>query len=477
MTHRPSQSQHKFIVALACASFALIIGRSFGANSDTSDQIAAMLAQKALTNSGAMEIVRDLTTEIGPRLAGSDAEKRAAAWAKERFEKLGFDKAWIETFPLEHGWARGIETAEVVSPAPQKLIVTALGTSIATPPEGLEAEIVLFKTYEELLAQPTNSLNGKIAVVTQPLTRIQDGSGYGAINKMRNEGPSQASRRGAIGYLLRSLGTDSHRMPHTGATDFPKGVVRIPAAALSVPDAEQLERLVAKGAPVRVKMLLTPRDLGTISSQNVIAEIKGREKPDEIILLGAHLDSWDLGTGAIDDGAGVAIATAAAKLIRDLPQRPKRTIRVVLFGSEECGLFGGKAYAAAHSNEVGQIVIAAEPDFGQGPIYRFQTGVANPGEPTLNQIRSALAPLGVVRGDNNSEGESDIEPLAKLQVPVVTLELDGSDYFDLHHTPDDTFDKIKPERINQSTAAYVVFTYLAAELGGDYRAKASTSTK
>src|ERR1051325_2606945 len=278
MTHHPSQSSLKSFVILACASFALTIGRSFGANGDTPDQIATMLAQKALANSGAMEIVRDLTTEIGPRLAGSDAEKRAAAWAKARFEKLGFDKAWIEAFPLEHGWARGIETAEIISPSPQKLIVTALGTSIATPPEGLEAEIVLFKTYAELLAQPTNSLNGKIAVVTQPMTRIQDGSGYGAINKMRNEGPAQASRRGAIAYLLRSLGTDSHRVPHTGVTDFSKDCPRIPPAALSVPDGGQLERLVAKGSPVRVKLLLTPRDLGHVTSQNVVAEIKGREK-------------------------------------------------------------------------------------------------------------------------------------------------------------------------------------------------------
>src|SRR5258706_1695542 len=224
---------------------------------------------------------------------------------------------------------------------------------------------------------------------------------------MRNAGPGEASRRGAIGYLLRSLGTDQHRFPHTGATEYAGDAPRIPAAALSVPDAEQLDRLVAKGAPVRVKLILTPRDLGPVTSQNVIAEIKGREKPDEIILLGAHLDSWDLGTGAIDDGAGVAIAVAAAKLIRDLPRPPRRTIRVVLFGSEEPGLFGGKAYAEAHKAELDHFVVAAEPDFGQGPVYRFQTGVANPDEPSLKRIRAALAPLGVIRADNKSHGESD----------------------------------------------------------------------
>ena len=455
----------------------LIFAAAVPALSQTPEQTAAALAQKALTNSGAVEIVRDLTTEIGPRLAGSAAEKRAAAWAQRQFEQLGFDKVWIETFPLEHGWARGVEKAEVISPSPQPLVVTALGGSVATPPDGLEAEIALFKTYDELLAQPTNALNGKIAVVTQPMVRVQDGSGYGAISKMRTEGPAQAARRGAVAYLLRSLGTDSHRLPHTGVTDFDENGPRIPAAALSVPDAEQLERLVARGAPVRVKLLLTPRDLGAITSQNVIAEIKGRENPDDVVLLGAHLDCWDLGTGAIDDGAGVAIVMAASKAIRDLTPRPKRTIRVVLFGSEEFGLFGGKAYAETHKTELDLIVIAAEPDFGQGPVYRLQTGVANTNEPTLKQIRSALAPLGVIAGNNNSHGESDIEPMADLHVPVVTLELDGSDYFDVHHTADDTFDKIQPARLNQSTAAYAVFAYLAAELDGDYRAKMSVPAK
>jgi hypothetical protein len=309
------------------------------------------------------------------------------------------------------------------------------------------------------------------------MVRAQDGSGYGAASRIRGSGPLEAAKRGAVGYLLRSLATDNRRVPHTGNMRYTLGGPRIPAAALSVPDAEQLERLVAKGAPVTVKMVLTPRDLGPVASQNVIAEIKGREKTDEIVLIGAHLDSWDLGTGAIDDGAGVAIVMAAGKLIRDLPQHPKRTIRVVLYGSEETGLLGGKAYAEAHKAELQRHVIVAEPDFGQGPIYRFETGVANPEEPTLNIIRAALFPLGVLRGENRSKGSSDVEPLAEAGVPAVTLELDGMDYFDLHHTADDTLDKIKPERLNQSTAAYTVFTYLAAELGGDYRVLPTKATR
>ena len=454
---------------------AFIGGNLISANGPAPDQVAAELARIALTNSGALDLLTSLTTEVGPRLAGSDAEKRAEDWAQKMFEKLGFDKVWNEAFPIEHGWTRGVEKAEVTSPSPQPLVLTALGGSVPTPPKGLEAEIALFKTYDALLAAPPGSLAGKIAVVTQPMVRTQDGSGYATAVKIRSAGPSEAARRGAIGFLLRSLATDERRSPHAGMTRYDDGAPRIPAAALTVPDAEQLERLAALGGPVRVRLTLTPRDLGPVISRNVIAELKGRDHPDEIVLLGAHLDSWDLGTGAIDDGAGVAIVMSAVKLIHDLPQRPRRTIRVVLFGAEEIGLVGGQAYAAAHKSELDRLVVVAEPDFGQGPVYRFQTGVTNPVEPSLERIRSALAPLGILSGNNDSRGSSDTEPLAEAHVPAVTLEMDGTDYFDLHHSPDDTLDKIRPERINQSAAAFAVFTYLAAELGGDYRAPAPSS--
>ncbi len=460
------------------AGFTLTLGCLPGAvAAATPDQTAAALAQSALTNSGAMEILTSLTTEVGPRLAGTAAEQRAAAWARARFETAGFDKVWTEPFTFTNGWARGLEQAAITSPSPQPLVVTALGGSVATPPAGLEAEVALFKTYAELLAMPTNSLTGKIVVVTQPMVRAEDGGGYGTLNAMRTAGPGEAARRGAAAYLLRSLGTDSHRVAHTGGTHYPPDAPRIPAAALSVPHAEQLARLVALGKPVRIRLLLTPRDLGPVTSQNVIAEIQGREHPEKIVLLGAHLDSWDLGTGAIDDGAGVAIVMAATKMIRALPTPPRCTIRVVLFGSEEPGVIGGNAYAAAHQAELSHYVIAAEPDFGQGPVYRFQTGVTNPEAPSLQRMRAVLAPLGVLPGDNTSHGESDVGPLAKRQVPAVTLAMDGTDYFDLHHTADDTLDKVQPGRINQSTACYVAFTYLAAELGDDYRQPAAVPAR
>lgn len=458
---------HPAMITIAVLSLTGVV--VFGA--DSAEQIAGRLAQTALTNSTAMEIVTDLTTEIGPRLAGSAAEKRAARWAKQRFERLGFDRVWIEEFPLEAGWERGVETAEIIRPSPQPLVVTALGGSVATPPEGIEAEIALFETFDALLAATVGSLTGKIAVVTQPMIRTQDGGSYGSVGRARFTGPAEAARRGAVAFLLRSLGTDHLRMPHTGMTEYSKEVPRIPAGALSVPDAEQLVRIAANGKPIRLKLVLTPREFRPATSQNVVADVTGREHPDEIVQLGAHLDSWDLGTGALDDGAGVAIAMTAGSLIRNLPQRPKRTIRVVLYGAEEVGLVGGKAYAEKHKAELDRLVIVAEPDLGQGPVYAFQTGVADPAEPSLKRIRIALAKLGIIPGDNLAKGSSDVGPLVAAGVPTVTLKLDGTDYFDFHHTPNDTLDKIESKRLNQSAAAYTVFTYLAAELSGDYRAK------
>jgi Iap family predicted aminopeptidase len=298
------------------------------------------LVDTALKDSWSYEFLEGLTTEIGQRLAGTEAERRAADWAAAKLTAAGFDNVHIESFPMT-AWVRGVETARVVAPAPQNLHITALGGSVATDVSGIEAEIALFTTYAELLAAPPGSLAGKIAVVTQRQVRFLDGAGYGAANPIRRAGPSEAAKRGAVAYLHRSLGTDSHRLPHTGALNYQDGAPRIPGAALSNPDADQLERLAARG-PVKLHVTLSPTTIENASAHSVVAEIKGREKPNEIVLIGAHLDSWDLGTGAIDDGAGCAIAIEAARLIGTLREKPRRTIRVVLFANEENGLRGGR---------------------------------------------------------------------------------------------------------------------------------------
>jgi hypothetical protein len=461
------------VVVIALAASA---GATIGATDAPSESLvanASSLAQKALNDPAAFDFVESLTTEIGQRLAGTDAHRRAVAWAEARLRAAGFENVHSEPFTLR-AWIRGAESAEIVGSVPQHLAITTLGGSVATDANGIEAEIALFRTYDDLLAAAPGSLNGKIAVVTQRMVRAQDGSGYGAANAIRRLGPSEAAKRGAVAYLLRSLGTDSHRLPHTGALNYQDDAPRIPAAALAIPDAEQLERLAAL-SPVRIRLLLTPAVQENAPSWNVVGEVKGTERPDEIVLIGGHLDSWDLGTGATDDGAGIAIAFGAARLAAGLPQRPVRTIRVVLFGAEEMD-FSGAAYAQAHEAETGKIVVAAEADFGARNVYSVQLPSGAAGSDFGHTLQRIIAPLGAnVDSRPALGGGDDIRKLQKAGVPVVSLRQDGLDYFDTHHTADDTLDKIDPKQLDQAVAVWSAFTYLAAASDVDFRSLAATA--
>ncbi|HYC04340.1 MAG TPA: M20/M25/M40 family metallo-hydrolase [Azospirillaceae bacterium] len=427
------------------------------------------LQAKALAGgSPGYALVESLTTEVGPRLTGTPGDAAAVKWAVAKFKELGFDKVWTEPVVYK-GWIRGTEKAAITAPFPQNLVITGLGYTVATPPGGVEAEVAYFASYEELLAAPEGSLNGKIAFVNEVMIRHTQGHGYGFIGAMRGDGPVQAARRGASALLIRSLGTHSHRFPHTGVTEHDEGVRVVPSAALSPPDADQLRRIIVdRGQTVRVKLELATEFPGQVTTHNVIGELRGRETPDEIVLIGAHLDSWDLGTGALDDGAGVGIVMGAGKLIRDLPKRPRRTVRVVLFAAEEIGLVGAKAYAEAHKDSLAKHVIATEADFGAGPIYALSTYVHPDAEPALTVIRRALGPLRIIAGDKRATGGPDVSVLRAQGVPVVSLQMDGSDYFDYHHTPDDTFDKVDRAKLEQSIAAYATFTWLAAEATGTF---------
>ncbi len=429
------------------------------------------LRAAGLADRRAWELIASLTTEVGPRLAGSDAEARARAWAVRTMRDLGFANVHVEPFTLP-GWRRGIERAAVVGDAAQPLAVTALGGSVATPAGGLEAEIVRFGDLYEIEALPAGSLDGKIAFIDLRNFRAQNGDGYRNTVHVRGNGPSAAAEKGAVALLIRSVGTDSHRFPHTGQTRYRDGVPRIPAAALSAPDADQLDRLLARG-PVRVHLELTPTLFDDAPSGNVVGDIPGRGRGDEIVIVGGHLDSWDLGTGAIDDAAGVGITLAAAKLVAEQAGPTARTIRVVLWGSEEPGLYGARAYAEAHKAELATHVIGAESDFGAGRIWSFQTRVGAEDRPWTNAIHRLLRPLGIGRGNNEAGGGPDLSPLARAGMPVVTLAQDGSDYFDLHHTADDTFDKVSLDAVQQNVAAYAVFLYLAAMLDVDFRPAAA----
>jgi len=444
---------------------------------------AAQLRDTAMQGSGAYALVESLTTEVGARMAGTPADARAVRWAEQKFKALGFDRVLLEpvSFPV---WRRGHESAEVLAPAPQKLSILALGFSSGTPKGGVEAEIVRFPNLAALSAADAAEVRGKIVFVSQKMERRRDGGGYGPAVAVRGQSAEIAGRKGAVAVLIRSIGTDNDRFPHTGGAIWlgqialdPQIAKRarklrdgsliattlVPAAALSNPDADQLDRLVARGAPVRIKLELDVGLAGEYTSHNVIGELIGREKPGEFVLIGGHLDSWDPGTGAIDDAAGVGITMAAGALIAKLPERPRRSIRVVAFANEEQGLYGGNAYAKLHADAAQTHVAIAESDFGAGLIYRFDSNVAAESLPLADAIGSVLYPLGIERGGNVARVGSDIGPIAKLGAPAFSLGQDGSDYFDYHHTANDTLDKIDAAKLDQNVAAYAAFAYLAAE--------------
>jgi len=419
---------------------------------------ADKMREAALKDRIAWDIVEDLTTEIGPRLAGTDAEARARAWAMQHLKTMGFSNVRVEEFDMPV-WVRGEERAVITGANPQPIALTALGNSGATSPDGIEAEIVAFESVAALTAAPPERVRGKIVFVTHRMNKAQDGSSYGYFGPVRRLAPSIASRKGAAAIIIRSLGTDSHRFPHTGNQSWTDGAQPIPAAALSNPDADQIERLVKRGKPVRMRLLLTPQQIGIRKSGNVIAEVPGTDRNAGIVLVGGHLDSWDQGTGAIDDGAGVAITAAAAKRIMDAG-RPRRTIRVVWFGAEEVGIRGGEAYRLAHANEAH--ALASESDFGADRIWRVDFALPESARAVADRVEAALAPLGITRGTSRARGGPDIGTLVANGVPAITLQQDGTDYFDLHHTPDDTLDKIDPDKLAQNVAAWTAMLAVVA---------------
>ncbi len=434
---------------------------------------AEMLRAQAMAGSNAMAIVTSLTTEVGPRLAGSEAEARARDWALNTLTEKGFANVRNELFEMD-AWERHEEGAEIVAPYPQPLAVTALGGSVPTEEEGVSAEVALFETLEDLKRAPEGSLSGRIAYVGHAMQRTQDGSSYGYFNEARTAGPSIAAGKGAVGYLIRSVGTDSHRFPHTGSLRYQEGVPRIPALALSNPDADQLERIAEDGKAISVRIKVDSSEVPAAQSGNVIAEVVGRETPEEVVVIGAHLDSWDLGTGAIDDGAGVGITLAALELIKDAGLAPRRTIRLVLWGAEEVGLLGANAYRDQHEGELDQHVIGSESDFGGGRVWKVTAdSQTEAGDALFGEIARLLAPIGIAPGsDDQPGGGPDLYPLIAAGVPTLRLHQDGRDYFDLHHTADDTVDKLDAASLDQNVAAFAVFAWLVADSDVNFRSSA-----
>ena len=444
-------------VAVACLSAPVWAGDA---------RTAAALRDRALGDPTAWNLVESLTTEIGPRLVGSPAAQRGRDWGLAKLKALGFVNVHAEAFS-HPSWARGDESAEVTAPFPQKLAVIGLGGSVPTPPNGIEAPIVVLKSYAELLAAPPNAFKGKIVVVNQPMTRTMDGSGYEAAVAARY-GASEAGKRGAVAYLTRSISTGNSRAPHTGSGTYGDNKAKIPEAALGVPDADLLEHMTARG-PVRLRLKLASSLRPNAMAWNVSGEILGSTKPQDVIVIGGHMDSWDPGTGAIDDGTGIAITTAAARLIAQLPHHPRRTIRVVMWGSEETG-GSNDAYLAAHKRELPKIVVAAESDLGSDRVYQLKLPPGAASQPALRPLATALAPLKVfVSADPAKFAGSDVEGLENAGVPVFALNQDASRYFDIHHSADDTLEAVDRAQLNQNVAAWAATLYLMADSDVNFR--------
>ena len=429
-----------------------------------SDADIAARRDSALNDELAWDITEGLTTEVGPRLAGTPAEARARDWAVARLRALGFVNVRVESFEVPL-WTRGAESAEILAPFPQPLAVTALGNSASTPPQGISGEVVGFDSLAELEAAPDAMVRGRIVFVSHAMPRTQDGSGYGAFGGARRTGPSIASRKGALAILIRSIGTDHHRNPHTGVMNFLPGAAAIPAGALAIPDAEQLQRVLKRGQPVQVRLTLVSAS-GRGESGNVIAEVPGRDPKAPPVLVGCHLDSWDLGTGSLDDAAGCGIVTAAAKRIME-KGRPLRPIRIVWFGAEEIGLFGGLDYQKRYGALPHYAL--AESDFGAGRVWKVDSNLGPERADEAKRLQAVLAPLGIVPGALVEAGGSDIGPmLRENKQPGVALNQDGTHYFDVHHSAADTLDKVDPEALRQNVAAW---TAMLAVLSGGIAAE------
>jgi hypothetical protein len=443
---------------------ALLINTAHAKSNDFSEQELSHvkdIKKEALESDLAWSLVESLTTEVGPRMPGTPGDKAGVAWAVAKFNAMGFDKVWTEpaNFPK---WIRYSESAAVISPSPQKLHITALGNSISTPKSGIEAQVIEFETLAELENAPKDAAKGKIVFINYKMNRDRDGNGYGPAVQARNRGAVVSAQKGAVGYVMRSVSTAHHRFAHTGGSHYQDGVTKIVSSAISNADADQLHRLVALGKPVTININVQAKSMGEGTSYNVIGEFTGAEFPEQHVLIGGHLDSWDLGTGALDDGAGVAITMAAAKLARS-KGKTKRSIRVVLFAAEEFGLWGAKAYVKANEKSLKNIVAAAESDFGADRVWAFESNVHATSLPVVRDIANMMGSLNVEYiGKNSARGGPDLIPFRPFNIPAFGLKQDGTDYFNYHHTADDTLDKIDPVKLQHNVATYAVFSYMAA---------------
>lgn len=427
---------------------------------------AAAIIKAARGDEGAYTKLAYLTDRIGNRLAGSAGLAAAVAWTAAEMKRDGHDVR-TEKVMVPH-WKRGAERGEIVAPQKRALHLIGLGGTVATPKGGLTARVVVVKDWAELKAKAAQ-VKGAIVLydVAMPVYSEERGSGYGEVVKYRGGGASEAAKLGAVAVLMRSVTAHSLGTPHTGAMRYQDGVAKIPAAAVTVEDATLMSRLYAGGVEVKVHLELQSEMLPDAESANVIGELRGRELPDEVVVIGGHLDSWDVGQGAHDDGTGCAMMMQVITTLRKLGLSPRRTIRVVLFTNEENGIRGARAYAEAHREEVAKHVLALESDSGgfapRGFEVQVKDAAARPR--VLERIAAIGALLESFGASRVREGGSgtDVGPLVEAGVPGLGLSVEGRTYFDIHHTEADTLDKVNPQHLADNVAAVAVLAYLVAD--------------
>lgn len=449
-------------MALTCLSVALPgFAQADGPFTGPDLAHAQLLREAGLKDAHAWALTRSLVQDVGPRAAGSPGDAKAVQWALDQFRRLGFSNVRAEPVPLVT-WQRGETTAQIVSPEPHALVVAALGNTVGTPEGGIEAEVAYYPDFESLRRDASDHARGRIVFVDQKTERSRDGSGYGRAILARVASAVEAARRGALAVAIRSLGTDSDRIAHTGAMRYDPAVAQIPAVAISVPDADLVGRLQSAGRPLRMRIRMQRTSRVQAVSHNVIAEVPGTDLASEIVMIGAHLDSWDITPGAQDDASGVGIVTAAAKTVLDAGRRPRRTIRVVLFANEENGFDGANAYAEKYKDEPHQLV--GESDFGAARIWRLRSRVRSDALPAIATIAQQLAPLAIAAEGNNGSPGPDAAVLVRTRGWAgIELTQDGTGYFDVHHTVADTLDRIDPRTLPQNVAAWAVVAWLAAQ--------------
>jgi len=416
---------------------------------------ANRLIAEALSDHFAWRRLATLTDTFGHRLSGTPQLNNAARWAAEEMKRDGLDNVHTEKVMVPH-WVRGRESAEVVEPARHSMVMLGLGDSIGTPAEGVQADLLIVRSFADLEAKSSQA-KGRIVLFNAPFTNYEDSRPY------RSNGPSRAARYGAVAALVRSVGPPGLRLAHTGALQYATDAPRIPAASIATEDADRLQRMADRGSRVVVKLHMEAHNEPDVESANVVGELRGRERPDEFVVIGGHLDSWDVGAGASDDGGGCVVTWEALRLMKKLGLRPRRTVRVVLWVNEENGGRGGVAYREAHRAELRNHVLMLESDTGVFQPTGFGFSGTERARDTIRAIATLLKGIGADQVGPNGGG-SDIDPSVREGgVPAMSTEVAG-DYFMIHHTQADTVDKIDPVELAKNAAAIAVVAYIVADL-------------